>query len=321
MFNMRILTLDDERKIWTQAFLGFSENHFVFVLPAANILGDAYLALGFAKAFEASRGLEVVVAASANHSSHRKAIHLYNIPAHKVAYLDNDSFRFVTSVYTNGPFYRYLNGYPEKQMSASRIGKVIHPGFGSSDIDWAAKGIQLFDLYRILLGIGPRALFHHHENSVHHVLQANALFAELKLRKGKTVVVFPDAFSLSGIKKDVFLSIIKEFQICGFDVLVDSKDEEFSDIALRTFIDLPLIVPFLNLCGFSVINRSGMADITLKSTAKKWILYPNKLLQSVYSNSKEGENIVDVTASNSQEWSDIFQKIAFIEHKSCLDRQ
>ena len=305
---MKVLTLQNEKNIWTQIFPNFSDNHYVFVLPPVNILGDAYIALGFIKAFEDLTGLEVLVAASANHASHRKAILLHGIAAHKVAYIDFSSFRVIASLYTNGPFYRYLEGYPEKKLWASRVAKVIHPGFGTGDLEWASKGIQLFDLYRILLGLGPRAKFQHHVASHQDELQAEVLFSKHKLRRGRTVVVFPDANSIAGIEMEVVRSLVEEFQRCEFDVIVDSNKEEFSDIVPVTYIDLRLVVPFLNICGFAVITRSGMADITLQSAAQKLILYPNKMLQSVYSNIKEGRDIFELIISGSEDWAEVTRR-------------
>lgn len=93
--------------------------------------------------------------------------------------------------------------------------------------------------------------------------------------KGKTVIISPDANSVTHLPVWFWNVIIKELQKWDYIVLVNcdyQNDYRAADI----FFSYEDSVPLLNYAGFFLGIRSGLCDIISTSGCKKVILYPEK---------------------------------------------
>ena len=67
-------------------------------------------------------------------------------------------------------------------------------------------------------------------------------------------------------------------------------------------LELGIIVPFMNLCGFSIILRSGMADVTNGTSSKRAILYPSHSDKSIFTLSSIGSDLIEVVYEETNDW-------------------
>lgn len=93
--------------------------------------------------------------------------------------------------------------------------------------------------------------------------------------KGKTVIISPDANSVTHLPVWFWNAIIKELQKLDYIVLVNCNyQNEYR--ATDIFFSYEESVPLLNYAGFFLGIRSGLCDIISTSRCKKLILYPEK---------------------------------------------
>ena len=271
---MHNLSINFELNLWSQVFPEFTIDDYVFVLPPTNILGDSYIAMGYIDSFEKYRRKKVFIAASVNLSAHKKITDLHTGMLGKLRFLDKKSFEIITEIYCNGPYIVYTD-INNKRFFANQLASIVHPGFGSDAINWIQKGISVYDLYKIHLNLNSNVIFENHLNTDLQNLSALELFNKLNFKIKKTVIIFPDTHSIKW-NNIQFIDDLANILIANdYDIIVDSNNTinfpNFNTIKL----ELGLIVPFMNLCGFSIILRSGMADVTNGSISRRVILYPS----------------------------------------------
>lgn len=103
-------------------------------------------------------------------------------------------------------------------------------------------------------------------------------FDMMKLRRGKTVVIFPDAKSVSGLSKIFWRKLISRIKDAGYDVCVNTnKEEEYCNIAKVFNCGLLEIKEFVEKAGTMVSLRSGICDLLSMTKCKKIILYPDRI--------------------------------------------
>jgi hypothetical protein len=153
------------------------------------------------------------------------------------------------------------------------------------------------------LSLDCYAPFQSHEVREVDRLDAEKLFHDWGFRKGASVVIFPDAHNIKWFNLSHLAACIELLRQVGLDVIVDTSNPEFSTIAKTSHLDLKTIVPFMDLCGHSVIVRSGMADLTIGSAAKRVILYPDDVRKNLFSIAEHGGDLVEIAALEMHEWA------------------
>jgi hypothetical protein len=64
----------------------------------------------------------------------------------------------------------------------------------------------------------------------------------------------------------------------------------------------------MDLCGFSIILRSGMADLTNGTYSKRAILYPTESYMSTFSLSNNGWNLIELVPNYNINWFNLIHK-------------
>jgi len=246
------------------------------------------------------------VAASSNISAHKKVIDLFFNFYNRIRYLDKSSFELVTEIYCNGPYFIFLDN-KEKRYFANKLASIIHPGFGSNTISWIQNGLSIYDLYRIHLNLDSTITFNYHLVSENQKLIALELFNKLKLKPNKTILLFPDSHTLKWHNNDFITELIKYFEHLNYDVIIDSNNSKYASESRTTQLELGIIVPFMDLCGFSIILRSGMADLTNGTHSKRAILYPTESYMSTFSLSDNGWNLIELVPNDNINWFDLIE--------------
>jgi hypothetical protein len=277
---VRILPLTDELTLWQRVFPLISLDDQVFILPPTESIGDSYIPLGFIPAYQAQQHRRVFVAASARFRSHRRMLALFGPAIERLQYLDDASYDYVIDVYNNGPYFRVNQDEP-RHTGANKLANVVHPGFGSNAVGWLDRGLPIFDVYRIHLGLDRLARFSPHPVSQESALAATQRFDELGLHAGQTVILYPDVRTVTGVGPAEIEQCVARCRALGLDVVIDSERDAYSVSAPVIRLPLAEIVPFMDRCGHALIVRSGMADLSLGSTARRGVLYPSmKMIQT-----------------------------------------
>jgi len=300
MYN---LSINAEFNLWNQIFPEFTIDDYIFILPPANIIGDTYIPLGFIKSFEKYRRKKVYIAASGYLSAHKKVINLFSFESNKVKFLDQQSFQIVTEIYCNGPYIVFLDKI-DKRFFANQLASIVHPGFGSDAINWIQKGISLYDLYKIHLNLDSNIVINYHHSTSLQDSKALQLFNDMGLKSQKTVIIFPDTNTIKWNSIE-FINDLAELLINNnFKVIIDTNNSRSFNNFKNTQLELGVIVPFINLCGFSIILRSGMADITNGSSSKRVILYPSHTYKSTFTLASLGTDLIELVHEENNGWID-----------------
>jgi hypothetical protein len=300
---MHNLSIYSELNLWNQIFPEFTLEDYVFILPPANILGDSYIPLGFIESFEKYRRKKVYIAASGYLSAHKKAIDLFSFDTNKVQFLEKESFDMITEIYCNGPYIIFLDK-THKRFFANQLASIVHPGFGSDVINWIQKGISLYDLYKIHLNLDSKIIFNHHQYTSQQDSRALELFNQFELKLKKSVIIFPDTNSIKWNNIEFINDLVDLLIYNDFNVIIDSNNPLFLKKFNVIQLELGIIVPFMNLCGFSVILRSGMADVTNGSSSKRAILYPSHNHKSIFTLSSIESDLIEVVYEENNDWLD-----------------
>jgi len=287
---VRILPLTDELTLWQRVFPSITIDDQVFILPPTESIGDSYIPLGFIPAYQAQQHRRVFVAASARFRSHRRMLELFGPAIERLQYLDDSSYDYVVDVYNNGPYFRVNKDQP-RLTGANKLANVVHPGFGSNAVSWMDRRLPIFDIYRIHLGLDRLARFSPHPVSQDSAQAAALRFDELGLRAGQTVILYPDVRTVTGVGPAEIEQCVARCRALGLDAVIDSERAAYSAWAPVVRLSLDQIVPFMDQCGHALIVRSGMADLSLASSARRVILYPNTRMIDTFSIVEHGGQV------------------------------
>ncbi|MCR4717167.1 MAG: hypothetical protein K5656_08295 [Lachnospiraceae bacterium] len=104
---------------------------------------------------------------------------------------------------------------------------------------------------------------------------ADDIFTDNSLRKGRTVLLSPYANTITKISDDFWIKLAKELKALDYDVVTNvSGDEESIEGTMGLFVPYKQIISFLDDAGYFVGVRSGLCDIICSSRAKMAVLYP-----------------------------------------------
>lgn len=96
---------------------------------------------------------------------------------------------------------------------------------------------------------------------------------QLGIIKGKTVIISPDANSVTGLPIWFWNSIIQELRTMGYAVFMNCNYPTYYR-APNLFPSYSTCVPLLEYAGYFIGIRSGFCDIVSSAKCKKVIIYP-----------------------------------------------
>lgn len=106
--------------------------------------------------------------------------------------------------------------------------------------------------------------------------------AQKGLVKGKTVVIAPEAHSVTQLETKLWNRIIEGLMQKGYAVIMNIEQDEGYH-APHYFCPYEESVPLLEYAGFFIGLRSGLCDIVSSAKCRKVIVYPAKVSRSDYS--------------------------------------
>ena len=100
-------------------------------------------------------------------------------------------------------------------------------------------------------------------------------FKELKLVKGKTVVISPNSRTMKSIDPSFFADIYRELSSQGFTPIINSKDNYWNEMNIKNFFPEPqLLIDYISLGGYSISSRSGISDlVSFLPDSKNLVIY------------------------------------------------
>ncbi|SOD18636.1 hypothetical protein [Pedobacter xixiisoli] len=245
--------------IWRQYLLrgNFNKDKWYFVLSYG--IGDAYIVSAIISEFTKKQGDVVLVFTKPNQE-------------------------FIGRLFDKKIETRILKNY-NKGLS-NEFGKFkkgqpinLHPNDlygGKFETILGFKDINLVDVYKILLGININAPL---SKPVFARIKSNIVkdyFVKSNLTIGKTVLLCPNANSISTLDPIFWLILADKLAKNGFTpTFMNSRDKN----QLYPTIEFPLqhSMDVCNEANYVVSLRSGFTDLIATSTAKKIILYPDTM--------------------------------------------
>ncbi len=137
------------------------------------------------------------------------------------------------------------------------------------------KGITLLDVYKIMFNLNINSTLALPDKKLK---SANTVLKNLKsvgMKKGKGVIIFPDANSVDTLSDGELLKLIKASSSLGYKTYYSSNDAR-KNIPRDLFVNIPVseIISATNYAGHIICMRSGICEILSTSSAKMAIMYP-----------------------------------------------
>lgn len=140
------------------------------------------------------------------------------------------------------------------------------------------KDVTLFDVFKLLLDVPltsqPESpTFIRTPDKIQFV---ENLFTKSGLRKGRTIILAPEATTIKEVDINFWKQLIKKFESLNYDVVLSAYKKHYLNS-----LEIPVInfshkyaVAAVDYAGYFVSLRSGICDIISESTSTKIILYP-----------------------------------------------
>lgn len=137
------------------------------------------------------------------------------------------------------------------------------------------NGISFFDMFHSLW-LDSKSKTHPRFSNCD--CEIDKIFDQYGLIPGRTVLLAPCAGTIGEFPSYFWREIIGELVSNGYKVILNADGNaktEWDDVP-ATLIPYPIVVPFLDRCGYFIGIRSGLCDIVSSSKCRKIIVYPEK---------------------------------------------
>lgn len=139
------------------------------------------------------------------------------------------------------------------------------------------KNITLFDLFKVLYTLPfstiPDYPTNGHVNGVSYVEE---LFTRLKLEKGNTLIIAPEAVTIKEIDISFWKELIRRMKPYNKDIVLMALSSAYDTLNLpKISFPYQYAIAAVNYAGYIISVRSGFCDIISTSDAIKIIIYPH----------------------------------------------
>lgn len=140
------------------------------------------------------------------------------------------------------------------------------------------EGVTLFDIFKLLLDVPltsqPEApVFARTEDKITFV---ETLFKNANLRKGRTILLAPEATTIEEININFWKELIERLQKLDYDLALSAYKKEYTHTLSIPVVNFSFkyAIAAVDYAGYFVSMRSGFCDIVSASVSPKIILYP-----------------------------------------------
>lgn len=156
---------------------------------------------------------------------------------------------------------------------------VLHPSsyFSGNLVDYLGyRGITLIDVYKIIMCLPSRVKFDFPKINSMARRKSIEKFNSYCLRKGKTVILAPEAKSSDMLEGVFWDNLSKELNDKGFDVACLTLNKK-NHVKGTTDVEFNLeeSIPFCEEAGYLISVRSGLCDLLSFSSARLFVVYPD----------------------------------------------
>lgn len=106
-------------------------------------------------------------------------------------------------------------------------------------------------------------------------------FKTLGIRNGKTIILAPEANSVTTLNQEAWKLIISDLKRMGYTVLINAKEDNYGCKSI--YVTYSEYEALLSYAGYFIGIRSGLCDIISSVNCKKIIIYPEKAKEVNYS--------------------------------------
>lgn len=147
----------------------------------------------------------------------------------------------------------------------------------------AQSGKTFLEMLRQTSGIAPGAKVVHPPKQEDRLRGANDLFESLGLKRGKTVLLSPEAKTCDSLGMAFCEKLCDRLKERGWEVFLNTMSSKNLPIsAVTAFLPLSMAAPFSELCEHVIAIRSGFCDLISDSAARFHVLYPDAVFKRVY---------------------------------------
>lgn len=227
-------------------------------------IGDTYIILSYLEEFKKANNVNKLTLGIVK-KNHQSLIELFPDAADKIIFLENFEMR-----------------YCKKNIFSSGKIMVLHSEnflSNASQSIMGFKGFTLNDSYKLLLNININSRNKKPIISNNLRLRAKKRFDEYGLKENKTVIIAPNAVSISDnqISNNEWVVLSEKLSRNGYDIVFLSHQKEYQSIPFSksVYFEISETIPFIELCGYFISIRSGICDVAATANCYKYILYPD----------------------------------------------
>jgi hypothetical protein len=242
---------------WLNGKTRLSHDEWGIVCPAG--LGDTYFVCALAKEFLKYNGGGNVSLIVKN--SHADIPQLFKNDIERIIVLDDQNLRSI------------------QRFMQFKIGNIIigHPSFwnnGSSLNQLGVKDVTLIDLYKEMFNLDPNSPLSKPVMITENFYTAKAKFDEMKLPYGSTVVLAPEANSISSLPLSFWSPLSERLKEQGLIVCTNVVGtSKCIPGTLPISFTLSEAIPIAEFAGWVISSRSGLCDLISSARCKLTVIY------------------------------------------------
>ena len=224
-------------------------------------IGDLYLVCGLAKSFLATHGGRIVLVVKRAQADIPKLF-----PQAAVRVVVDERIQQLVP--------------PRAKPNILKQGHccVAHLSFLRPDLKQRlGNHFTLLDTYRTCLELPSRPALSVPQIAASTLCTAEQRFEHNGCRRGKTVILYPGAYSTATLPMGFWNKLVAELKNQDFQVYTHVADHETPIAGTRPmFIPLLEAIPMAELAGWVIAVRSGICDLLSSSNARLSVVYPRQ---------------------------------------------
>lgn len=154
------------------------------------------------------------------------------------------------------------------------VGDPYFLGKGKLFKKFGSGKITTLSIYKEMLGLSQKTKPSKPQICSKDIKTAREIFKRNNFVRGKTVIIAPEASSISEMPHDFWQKVVDECQKKQLKVIVNGNKYTLKGATNLKF-SLKEAIPILELAGYFVSIRSGLCDLVASANCRKFIIYPD----------------------------------------------
>lgn len=171
-----------------------------------------------------------------------------------------------------------LGPYAAFEPNRPFIVHMLHYGDGRLGAFMGHRGVNVLDVWRYILQLPLDAPAVAPTVWPELQAQAEATFAATGLPRGRTAVLFPKAYTTPPPADAYWVALARRLERAGWTVAtsVVGNEKPFEGTVPVRF-SIVETIPFVELAGWAIASRSGIADVFAYANCRKTVIYTRRI--------------------------------------------